>query len=113
MQEEHISTALGYTCHLVSLLSKYLQVPLRYFPRHQASRSSLRDEVISSATEFPLYWKAVVQDDFRVAVLMLQRDIKQLLNSQGLPVLDTHMLANLQSLFAALLDTPLLAPEAP
>jgi hypothetical protein len=112
LPEEQVSTALGYTCHLVSLLSKYLQVPLRYYPRHMASRSSLRDEVISNSVEYPLYWKGVVQDDFRVAVLMLHRDVKQLLNSQGLAVVEGHMLANVQRLFAVLLDTPLVAPDA-
>jgi hypothetical protein len=115
LPEEQVSTALGYTCHLVSLLSKYLQVPLRYYPRHMSSRSSMRDEVLSSGAasplEYPLYWKGVVQDDFRVAVLMLQRDIKQLLNSQGLAVVEGHMLANVARLFTVLLDTSLVAPD--
>ena len=71
-----VSTALGYTCHLVSLLSKcarrqaggcgrdartvlrYLGVPLRYAPRHFASRSSMRDDVVyGRPDEFPLFWR--------------------------------------------------------
>jgi hypothetical protein len=42
--EDHASTALGYACHLVFLLSKYLDIPLRYTPLHCASRSQIRDD---------------------------------------------------------------------
>lgn len=38
MDDERISSALGYTAHLVCMLAKYLQVPLRYQVIYNASR---------------------------------------------------------------------------
>lgn len=114
--EEQISTALGYACHLVSLLAKYLQVPLRYFPQPLASRSSMRDEVLNHAMEYPLYFKGVDQNAFETGVLMLRRDVRQLLNAQGVSAMgpgnvENHMLANLLKLFTMLLDAPLPGPD--
>ncbi|KAG6594149.1 UV radiation resistance-associated protein [Phytophthora cinnamomi] len=43
--EEMISTALGYIAHLVFMLSKYLQVNLRYRVVPYSSRSFLKDEI--------------------------------------------------------------------
>ncbi len=54
---QEVSTALGYALHMVALLSKILQVPLRYFPELVGSRSKLRDDVmphLGTANEFPL-----------------------------------------------------------
>ena len=54
---QEVSTALGYALHMVALLSKILQVPLRYFPELVGSRSKLRDDVmphLGTASEFPL-----------------------------------------------------------
>lgn len=108
-QEEHASTALGYTCHLVSLLSKYLETPLRYTPVHVASRSYMRDDVNPHLPkrQFPLYFDGVSVEDFTVAVRMLQRDVEQLLHAHGLATSDrepTHILANLMQLLSVLLD---------
>lgn len=110
--EEAVSTALGYTCHTVFLLGKYLAIPLRYAPRYSASSSTMRDEVISNARgEFPLYGKGGDKEGMKVAVRMLQRCVKQLLCSQGLTYHDgLHMLANLSKLYTVLLDAPL--PDA-
>ena len=38
MDDERISSALGYTAHLVCMLAKYLQIPLRYQVIYNASR---------------------------------------------------------------------------
>ena len=45
--DDHISSALGYVVHVTVLLSKYLQVPLRYQLVYAASRSAVRDRVAS------------------------------------------------------------------
>ena len=84
------------------------QVPLRYAVLHAASRSTMRDEVMLPAgREFPLFGRAAAPDEFACAVLMLTRDVRQLLYSQGLVAGDVHMLADLQRLFAVLLDAQL------
>jgi hypothetical protein len=113
VQEEQVSTALGYLCHLVQLTAKYLQVPLRYTPAHCASRSCMRDDVIRPTVEYPLYGKVppasspeAASSPFSIALLMLSRDVKQLLASQGLAMGDAHMLAALRRLFSVLLDAP-------
>jgi hypothetical protein len=104
---------LGYTAHTVALLAKYLQVPLRYAITHAASRSTLRDEVMLAGREFPLYGRAASPDDFACATVMLARDVRQLLHSQGLIAGEAHMLADLQRLFSALLDSQLAVPPPP
>lgn len=112
LREEHLSTVLGYTAHIVTLLAKYLQIPLRYAISHAASRSTLRDEVMLSAgREFPLYGKTAAPDEFACATAMLARDVRQLLHSQGLVAGELHMLADLQRLFSALLDSQLVVPQ--
>jgi len=45
LDDEHISSALGYVVHLLAMISKYLQIPLRYQLIYAASRSSIRDRV--------------------------------------------------------------------
>jgi len=105
--EEQVSTALGYTCHLISLASKYLQVPLRYLPQHFVSRSSIKDEILMHTKEWPLYLKGVDRDQIRVGFRMLQRDVKQILASQGIAYIENgHILLNLNLLFTSLLDVP-------
>ena len=105
--EEQVSTALGYTCHLISLVSKYLQVPLRYLPQHFVSRSSIKDEILMHTKEWPLYLKGVDRDQIRVGFRMLQRDVKQILSSQGIAYIESgHILLNLNLLFTSLLDVP-------
>ena len=42
-EEDQISTALGYICHLVSLISDFFDINLRYEPVHRGSRSFMRD----------------------------------------------------------------------
>eukprot|EP00753_Platysulcus_tardus_P006766 PLAT14553.1.p1 GENE.PLAT14553.1~~PLAT14553.1.p1 ORF type:complete len:427 (+),score=150.18 PLAT14553.1:5-1285(+) len=97
-EEEQMSTALGYVCHLVFMLSKYLQVPLRYSLLHAASRSSVRDEVLGHSG-YPLYWRGVERTKFDAAVTFLQRDVNQLLSHRGVPLLEgTRLLASLHRL---------------
>lgn len=43
--EEQIATALGYVAHLVIMISKYLEVPLRYPMLPMCSRSIVRDDI--------------------------------------------------------------------
>lgn len=38
IDDERVSSALGYTAHLVCMLAKYLKVPLRYQLIYNASR---------------------------------------------------------------------------
>ncbi len=48
-EEEQISTALGYLAHFVDLLSKYLDVSLRFVPLPHSSSSTICDPLVISA----------------------------------------------------------------
>jgi len=76
--EEYTSTALGYVCHLVCMLSKYLQVPLRYRVIYKASRSAIGDDT-QDAT-FPLFAKNVDENAFVLAILLLNKNIEHMLD---------------------------------
>lgn len=47
--DEAFSSALGYIVHLLVLLSKYLECPLRYQLLYYASRSMIRDPIANPA----------------------------------------------------------------
>lgn len=79
---EQVSTALGYLAHAISLLSKYLSVPLRYRPEHMASRSVMRDDVLAPGTALPLFGR---RRDYDTGMTMLRFDLKQLLHAVGAP----------------------------
>lgn len=52
--DEQVSTALGHVGHLVVLIAKYLQVPLRYSIRNLGSRSTISDEAMRPGEPFVL-----------------------------------------------------------
>lgn len=83
---EHVSTALGYVSHTTLMLSKYLQVPLRYELVCSSSRSLVRDGLASCSYgfTFPLFRRETERRRFNRALEFLAADIKQLLWSQGL-----------------------------
>lgn len=41
-----LGVGLGFTCHLVMLISMFLDVPLRYPIEHRGSRSTIQDNII-------------------------------------------------------------------
>jgi len=77
--EETVSTALGYVAHLVFLVAKYLDVPLRYRIVYRASRSLICDDV-QHFVQFPLFYSKVDQKHFECAVMLLNKNIQHLLN---------------------------------
>ncbi|GMF14010.1 unnamed protein product [Phytophthora lilii] len=79
--EEMISTALGYIAHLVFMLSKYLQVNLRYRVVPYSSRSFLKDEINDPQGEYPLYKKGVEKERHEKAIRFLRKDVEQVRNS--------------------------------
>ncbi len=110
--DEIISAGLGFVCHVVSLCSKYLSIPLRYRIICNASRSAVRDDDFDV---FPLFKERVVEkEQFDRAVILLHRNIELLLRMSGaststpvLPQLKSkpnHILAKLYLLFHSLID---------
>ncbi|PYH43778.1 putative UV radiation resistance protein (UVRAG) [Aspergillus saccharolyticus JOP 1030-1] len=100
VDRDEVAAALGYTAHLVYLLSFYLSTPIPYPINPYLSRSFIQDPVSVSLPQrtFPLH-PASVQYRFEYGVFLLNKDIEFLLNRQGLRVLDIrHTLPNLKFL---------------
>ncbi|PWW79442.1 hypothetical protein C7212DRAFT_275581 [Tuber magnatum] len=96
-----VSAALGYVAHVAYLLSFYLGTCLRYPLQPLCSSSFVRDpiSVIAGARTFPLWVKGSVYFRFEYAIFLLNKDLEQLMSSQGLWVVDIrHTLPNLKYL---------------
>ncbi|KAL2011387.1 hypothetical protein VTN00DRAFT_4105 [Thermoascus crustaceus] len=104
IDRESVAAALGYTAHLVYLLSFYLSVPIPYPVKPYLSNSIIQDPVSVSLPQrtFPLY-PVNVQYRFEYGVFLLNKDIEFLMNRRGLRVLDIrHTLPNLKYLLYVL-----------
>ncbi|PRP87775.1 hypothetical protein PROFUN_04249 [Planoprotostelium fungivorum] len=97
--EEAIATALGSVSHVLCMISKYLRIPLRYPINPMCSRSVIRDDISSH------FLSQKGGRRFEYGVFLLNKNIEQLLNSQGLEVLDLrNTLPNLKVLLSFLAD---------
>lgn len=100
IDREEVAAALGYTAHLVYLLSFYLSIPIPYPISPNLSTSLIQDPVSQGLPQrtFPLY-PVSVQYRFEYGVFLLNKDIEFLLNRQGIRGLDIrHTLPNLKYL---------------
>lgn len=80
--ETRIAIALGYVTHLESMISQFLDVPLRYPVKHLGSRSKITDHIIikipDREREFPLYSKGKDKVQFNYGVYLLNKNVAQL-----------------------------------
>lgn len=113
-QELDLSAALGFTLHLVQMISYIINVPLRYPVVHYGSRSKIVDhinnKIPSKECEFCLFAKDKDRCKFNYAVYLLNKNIAQLRWYCGLGTSDLRAtLPNLDSLiqscFAQNIDT--------
>uniref|UniRef100_A0A3B4WMW8 UV radiation resistance associated gene n=1 Tax=Seriola lalandi dorsalis TaxID=1841481 RepID=A0A3B4WMW8_SERLL len=96
-----VAVALGYTAHLVLMISCFLQIPLRYPVIHKGSRSSIKDTITDRLTEkereFPLYPRGE-RFHFEYGVYLLNKNIAQLRYQHGLTTPDLQQtLPNLKN----------------
>lgn len=96
-----LAVALGYTAHLVLMISCFLQIPLRYPVIHKGSRSSIKDTITDRLTEkereFPLYPRGE-RFHFEYGVYLLNKNIAQLRYQHGLTTPDLQQtLPNLKN----------------
>ncbi len=49
--ENQVAVSLGYTTHIVQMISEFLDVPLRYPMEHLGSRSQIRDHIIDKLSD--------------------------------------------------------------
>ncbi|KAI9017388.1 UV radiation resistance protein and autophagy-related subunit 14-domain-containing protein [Gaertneriomyces semiglobifer] len=104
--DEKVATALGFTCHLTSLIAYYLELPLRYPIKAMSSRSTITDlisEHFAGNKEFPLYARGMERIRFEYAVFLLNKDIEQIMHHLGLTVRNLrNTLPNLKQTIAAI-----------
>ena len=101
---DEIAAALGFTSHVVYLLSMYLSIPLPYPILSNASTSFIEDPISVAIAQrrFPLH-PTNVSYKFEYGVLLLNKDIEFLMNRSGLRMLDIrHTLPNLKYLMYVL-----------
>ncbi|KAF9912800.1 hypothetical protein EC991_008662 [Linnemannia zychae] len=106
MDEDMVSIALGFACQLVVMLAHYLNVPLRYPLTPMGSRAFVVDPVslLVGPKEFPLFGKGQDRNRFEYGVFLLNKDVEQLMNSQGLQFMDLRQtLPNIRYLMETLL----------
>jgi hypothetical protein len=91
------------------MLAYYLDAPLRFPITPMSSRSTILDPITVSLTtsrQFPLHIKGVDRNRFDYAVYLLNKNIEQLMNLQGLNLMDLrHTLPNLNYLILSLSST--------
>uniref|UniRef100_A0A672LQ23 UV radiation resistance-associated gene protein-like n=1 Tax=Sinocyclocheilus grahami TaxID=75366 RepID=A0A672LQ23_SINGR len=96
-----VAVALGYTAHLVLMISNFLQIPLRYPVINKGSRSSIKDTITDKLTEkereFPLFPRGE-RFQFEYGVYLLNKNIAQLRYQHGLSTPDLRQtLPNLKN----------------
>ncbi|KAJ9407268.1 hypothetical protein DTO045G8_5117 [Paecilomyces variotii] len=104
IDRESVAAALGFTAHLVFLLSFYLSTPIPYPLKPYSSASIIHDPVSVALPQrtFPLY-PVNVHYRFEYGVFLLNKDIEFLMTARGLRPLDIrHTLPNLKYLLYVL-----------
>lgn len=104
MNKEEVAAALGFTSHLVYLLSFYLSVPLPYPVHSYSSTSYIQDPISMNITQrtYPLH-PSTVQYRFEYGVFLLNKNIEFLMTGYGLRMLDIRQtLPNLKYLLYVL-----------
>ena len=105
IDDDQVASALGYVAHLLILLSKYLEIPLRYPIAYAASKSLIRDPLLipmggGVAATLPLYRKGVDKEKFERAVTLIRKNVQQLVYSVGIEYQhDKNWLENLNLIF--------------
>ena len=101
---DEIAAALGFTSHLVHLLSLYLSTPLPYPILPYGSTSTIEDPISVAIAQrtFPLY-PTNASFKFEYGVFLLNKDIEFLMSRSSLRMLDIrHTLPNLKYLLYVL-----------
>lgn len=96
--DETLSSGLGYLVHVILILSKYWEIPLRYQLLYHGSRCLVRD-LAASNTIFPLFRTYNDKERFDRGVFWLRIDLEQLLQTKGVAFDPSRsLLANLMQL---------------
>lgn len=103
VDEDEVSAALGFVCHTVVMLSKYLSVPLRYRIVCNSSRSAIQDD---GTTILPLFHSRIVErNQISRAMVLLHRNVDRILKSKDLSIATgrENILVKLRRLYTEML----------
>jgi hypothetical protein len=100
--EEEMSAALGFTCHLVYMVSKYLSVPLRHRIYCNSSRSVIQHDGIL----YPLFSaRHVEREQLERGLALLGADVDCILITYRIGFTPkSHILARLTRLFDGIVE---------
>jgi hypothetical protein len=103
VSEDEVSAALGYVTHLVSMMSKYLAVSLRYRLYCSSSRSAISIDGVAVAPLFTS--RAVERDEVDRGLQLLHRNVDCLARSRAIGFApQTHLLAKIQRIYDKIID---------
>lgn len=97
--EEEVSAALGFVCHLVVMMSKYLSIQLRHRIYANSSRSAVAQD--SGAHIYPLFTARVVeQEQLKRGMALLGANVDCMVQTRGIECApNSHLLARLQKIY--------------
>lgn len=104
-EDDLIAAAYGFAAQVLTLLSYYLGVPLRYPVQPYGSQSFIIDPIsaIQGSRTFPLWTKGSFYFRFQYASFLFNKNIEQLMCSQAMVVADLKpTLANLKNILLVL-----------
>lgn len=101
--EEESSAALGFLCHLLSMVGKYMSVQLRHRIFCNSSRSAIQED---GGAIYPLFLKGVEREQLDHGVLLLRRNVECILKTRDIEYKPReHILVNVKRLFDAVLGS--------
>jgi hypothetical protein len=101
--EEEISAALGFCCHLVFMISKYLSISMRYRLFCNSSRSAIQ---LDGSTFLPLFSaRSVEREHLDHAMGLLGANVDCILMSLGIEYTPkSHILARLKRVYDQIIE---------
>jgi len=103
VSEEEISAALGFLCHSIVMIGKYLSIALRYRIVCNSSRSAVQED---ATTILPLFQARMVErDELDRAITLLHRDVACILKTRGILYSeDSHILCKVKRIYDSIVD---------
>jgi hypothetical protein len=82
VSEDEVSAALGFVCHSLVMISKYLSIPLRYRIICNSSRSAVQDDEVDI---LPLFQARVVEaSQLDRGMTLLELNVECILKNRGI-----------------------------
>ena len=103
VSDKEISAALGFLCHSIVMISKYLSIALRYRVVCNSSRSAVQED---ATTMLPLFQARMVErDELDRAMILVERNVACLLKTRCISYSkDSHVLCKVNRIYDSIVD---------